>query len=59
MQYFIKKIILFADDTVIFNSAKSKEAVKNNLTIDIEHISRYLYLNDLIIQRREKQKQLL
>ena len=47
------KIILFPDDNVIFTSAKSKEAVKNNLNIDIEHISHYLYLNDLILNTKK------
>ena len=54
------KIKLFADDTVIFTSAKSKEAVETNLNIDIKHISRFLYLNDLTLNtKKEKQKQCL
>ena len=47
------KIILFADDTAIFTSAKSKEAVENNLNINIEHISYYLYLNELILNTKK------
>ena len=47
------KIILFADDTAIFTTAKSKEAVENNLNVDIEHISRYLHLNDLILNTKK------
>ena len=47
------KINLFADNTVIFTSAKSKEAVENNLNINIEHISHYLYLNDLILNTKK------
>ena len=51
------KIILFADNTVIFTSAKSKEAVENNLNINIEHISRYLYLNDLILNTKKGKRE--
>ena len=53
------KIILFAGDTVTFTSAKSKEAIENNLDIDIEHISRYLYLNDLILNTKKGKTELM
>ena len=47
------KIKLFADDTVIFTSAKSKEAIETNLNIDIKHISRCLYLNNLTLNTKK------
>ena len=53
------KIILFAGDTVIFTSAKSKEAVENNLDIDIEHISCNLYLNVLILNTKKGKTELM
>ena len=42
-------VITYADDTVIFISKKNVRNIKTRLNIDLEKISTFFYLNELVI----------
>ena len=49
------KIIIYADDTVIYTSAKSFSTIKSNLTEDFARITTWLEENQLIVNLRKEE----
>ena len=47
------KIILYADDTVIYSSAKSKEEIEKNLTEDFGRVADWMEENDLVTNMKK------
>ena len=47
------KIIMYADDTVIFVSAKSKEDLEQKLMEDFTHIAELMETNDLVTNMKK------
>ena len=47
------KIVMYADDTVIFTSGKSKEELERNLTADFTSVADWMESHDLIINMKK------
>ena len=47
------KIVLYADDTVIYTTAKSQQEIENNLTEDFGRVADWLEENDLVTNMKK------
>ena len=47
------KIVLYADDTVIYTTAKSQQEIENNLTEDFGRVANWMQENDLVTNMKK------
>ncbi|CAB4011690.1 Hypothetical predicted protein [Paramuricea clavata] len=47
------KILLYADDTVVFTSSKNQETIKGNLNTDLSKLATWFYENNLVVNLKK------
>ena len=47
------KILLYADDTVVFTSSKNQETIKGNLNTDLSKLATWFYENHLVVNLKK------
>ncbi|CAB4000865.1 Hypothetical predicted protein [Paramuricea clavata] len=47
------KILLYADDTVVFTSSKNQETIKVNLNSDLSKLATWFYENNLVVNLKK------